>query len=141
MKEILGEAIIEMRENENGGDSSDSDGGELEESITSTKFLLLVDQISVDQKHHLSIKDIGIILDRLSSKILDVEKLDREKEDSDVYNWTIKATIRGEVMRELGVIYNSNYYSIGEHPGYQPLLEQPSPAKMSSGEQEEGATQ
>ena len=69
----------------------------------------MVDQLSVDQKHHLSIKDIGIILDRLSSKILDVERLEREKEDSEVYNWTIKATIRGEVMRELGVIYNSNY--------------------------------
>ena len=80
--------------------------------------MLLVDQLSVDQKHHLTIKDIGIILDRLSSKILDVEKLDREKEDSDIYNWTIKATIRGEVMRELGVIYNSNYYSISEHPSY-----------------------
>ena len=88
--------------------------------MTTTKFLLLVDQLSLDQKHHLSIKDIGIILDRLSSKILDVEKLDREKEESDVYNWTIKATIRGEVMRELGVIYNSNYYSISEHPAYLP---------------------
>ena len=119
----LGEAIIEMRETENGGDSSDSeaDGGEAED--TSTKFLLLVDQLSVDQKHHLSIKDIGIILDRLSSKILDVEKLDREKEDSDVYNWTIKATIRGEVMRELGVIYNSNYYSISEHPEYLSVID------------------
>lgn len=84
---------------------------------------MLVDQLSVDQKHHLTIKDIGIILDRLSSKILDVEKLDREKEDSDIYNWTIKATIRGDVMRELGVIYNSNYYSISEHPSY--LLELP----------------
>lgn len=66
-------------------------------------------------------------MDRLSSKILDVEKLDREKEDSDIYNWTIKATIRGEVMRELGVIYNSNYYSISEHPSYlQELPESPS---------------
>ena len=92
--------------------------GDEGDSTTSSKFLLLVDQLSVDQKHHLSIKDIGIILDRLSSKILDVEKLDREKEDSDIYNWTIKATIRGEVMRELGVIYNSNYYSISEHPSY-----------------------
>ena len=87
---------------------------------------MLVDQLSVDQKHHLTIKDIGIILDRLSSKILDVEKLDREKEDSDIYNWTIKATIRGDVMRELGVIYNSNYYSISEHPSYlQDLPESP----------------
>ena len=91
-----------------------------EEGTTSTKFLLLVDQLSVDQKRHLSIKDIGIILDRLSSKILDVERLEREREDSDIYNWTIKATIRGQVMRELGVIYNSNYYSISEHPAYLP---------------------
>lgn len=128
------EAIIEMRETDNGesgaqgeeeSQSSESDGAEGEEgeSATSNKFLLLVDQLSVDQKHHLTIKDIGIILDRLSSKILDVEKLDREKEDSDIYNWTIKATIRGDVMRELGVIYNSNYYSISEHPSY--LLELP----------------
>lgn len=131
------EAIIELRETENGehgahqgeeeSQSSESEGdgaeGEEGESATSNKFLLLVDQLSVDQKHHLTIKDIGIILDRLSSKILDIEKLDREKEDSDIYNWTIKATIRGDVMRELGVIYNSNYYSISEHPSY--LLELP----------------
>ena len=88
------------------------------ESVTSNKFLLLVDQLSVDQKHHLSIKDIGIILDRLSSKILDVEKLDREKEDSEVYNWTIKATIRGEVMRGLytyghmGYVQESLYFEV-----------------------------
>ena len=31
--------------------------------------------------------------------------------DGNTHNWTIKATIRGEVMRELGVIYNSNYYA------------------------------
>jgi hypothetical protein len=96
-----------------------------EEGTTSSKFLLLVDQLSVDQKRHLSIKDIGIILERLSSKILDVERLEREREDSDIYNWTIKATIRGEVMRELGVIYNSNYYSISEHPAYLPDLGSP----------------
>lgn len=29
-----------------------------------------------------------------------------------------QATIRGDVMRELGVIYNNNYYAISEHPGY-----------------------
>ena len=103
--------------------------GEEGETATSSKFLLLVDQLSVDQKHHLSIKDIGIILDRLSSKIVDVEKLSRDKEDSDIYNWTIKATIRGDVMRELGVIYNSNYYSISEHPSYlKELPESPSEA-------------
>ena len=79
-----------------------------------------MDQLSLDQHHHLSIKDIGIILDRLSSKIVDVERLEREIErsDGDTHNWTIKATIRGEVMRELGVIYNSNYYAISEHPSY-----------------------
>jgi hypothetical protein len=64
----------------------------------------------------LSIKDIGIILDRLSSKIIDVAILERQIEATDTHNWTIKATIRGEVMRELGVIYNSNYYAISEHP-------------------------
>ncbi|XP_050304783.1 uncharacterized protein LOC126742218 isoform X3 [Anthonomus grandis grandis] len=90
-----------------------------DEAVTSEKFLLLIDQLSVDQKRHLSIKDIGIILERLSSKILDVERLDRESESDDCYNWTIKATIRGADMRELGVIYNGNYYAISEHPGYR----------------------
>lgn len=90
-----------------------------DEAVTSEKFLLLIDQLSVDQKRHLTIKDIGIILERLSSKILDVERLDRESESDDCYNWTIKATIRGDAMRELGVIYNGNYYAISEHPGYR----------------------
>lgn len=90
-----------------------------DDTITSEKFLLLIDQLSVDQKRHLSIKDIGIILERLSSKILDVERLDRESESDDCYNWTIKATIRGDALRELGVIYNGNYYAISEHPGYK----------------------
>ncbi|XP_041768499.1 uncharacterized protein LOC121591717 isoform X3 [Anopheles merus] len=90
-----------------------------DETVTSEKFLLLIDQLSVDQKRHLSIKDIGIILERLSSKILDVERLDRESESDDCYNWTIKATIRGDALRELGVIYNGNYYAISEHPGYK----------------------
>lgn len=87
--------------------------------VTSEKFLLLIDQLTVDQKHHLSIKDIGIILERLSSKILDVEKLDRESESDECYNWTIKAVIKGDMLRELGVIYNGNYYAISEHPGYK----------------------
>ena len=108
--------------------------GEEGDCATSSKFLLLVDQLSVDQKHHLSIKDIGIILDRLNSKIVDVEKLSRDKEESDIYNWTIKATIRGDVMRELGVIYNSNYYSISEHPSYlQELPSSPSPGEDKNG--------
>lgn len=90
-----------------------------DETITSEKFLLLIDQLSVDQKRHLNIKDIGIILERLSAKIVDVERLDRESESDDCYNWTMKATIRGEALRELGVIYNGNYYAISEHPGYK----------------------
>jgi hypothetical protein len=90
-----------------------------DEAITTEKFLLLIDQLSVDQKRHLTIKDIGIILERLSSKIVDVERLDRESESEECYNWTIKATIRGDVLRELGVIYNGNYYVISEHPGYK----------------------
>lgn len=90
-----------------------------EEQGTSEKFLLLIDQLSVDQKRHLTIKDIGIILERLTGKIIDVDRLERENESDDCYNWTIKATIRGDVMRELGVIYNGNYYAISEHPGYK----------------------
>ena len=82
-----------------------------------------VDQLSMEQPHHLSIKDIGIILERLSSKIIDVERLDRSSEGSDTRNWTLKATIRGDVMRELGVIYNNNYYAISEHPGYSRNLD------------------
>lgn len=90
-----------------------------DEVVTSEKFLLLIDQLTVDQKHHLSIKDIGIILERLNSKILDVERLDRESESEECYNWTIKAVIRGDMLQELGVIYNGNYYAISEHPGYK----------------------
>ncbi len=73
----------------------------------------------MDTQKHLSIKDIGIILERLSAKIVDVERLEREIEGTDTRNWTIKAAIRGEALRELGVIYNSYYYSVSEHPGYQ----------------------
>ena len=53
-----------------------------------------------------------------SSKIIDVDQLERQIEDGSTRNWTIKATIRGQVMRELGVIYNSNYYAISEHPNF-----------------------
>lgn len=111
---------------EHGGDSSESETDNTvleEEAVTSEKFLLLIDQLSVDQKRHLTIKDIGIILERLNSKILDVERLDRESESDDCYNWTIKATIRGDVLQELGVIYNGNYYAISEHPGYKEDVE------------------
>lgn len=89
-----------------------------DEGVTSQKFLLLTDQLSLDQKRHLTIKDIGVILERLSSKIIDVERLDRESEARDCFQWTIKATIRGDALRELGVIYNGNYYAISEHPNY-----------------------
>lgn len=106
-----------------------------DETVTSEKFLLLIDQLSVDQKRHLSIKDIGIILERLSSKILDVERLDRESESDDCYNWTIKATIRGDALRELGVIYNGNYYAISEHPGYKEENEEN--CEDEAGEEEE----
>ena len=102
------------------GDSSESetenttndDDGQL-----CQKFLLLIDQPAVDVKRHLSIKDIGVILDRLSSKIVDVERLDRES-DEDCFNWTIKAMIRGDSLRELGVLYGGHYYTICEHPAY-----------------------
>lgn len=119
------------------GDSSESETENTvmeDDQSTSEKFLLLIDQLSVDQKRHLSIKDIGIILERLSAKILDVERLDRESESDDCYNWTIKATIRGEVLRELGVIYNGNYYAISEHPGYRDDNEEP---EEDNGEEDE----
>lgn len=90
-----------------------------DETCTTEKFLLLVDHITEEQKNHLSIKDIGIILERLSSKILDVERLERESENEKCHNWTIKAMIRGDTMREIGVIYNNNFYAISEHPGYK----------------------
>ncbi|XP_063984445.1 uncharacterized protein LOC135166267 isoform X2 [Diachasmimorpha longicaudata] len=103
----------------------DSSESETENTImedefeTSEKFLLLIDQLNVNQKHHLSIKDIGIILERLSSKILDVERLDRESESEECYNWTIKAIIRGDVLTEVGISYNDSYYVMSEHPGYK----------------------
>ncbi|XP_020710159.1 uncharacterized protein LOC105689344 isoform X2 [Athalia rosae] len=108
-----------------------------DEIVTSEKFLLLIDQLTVDQKHHLSIKDIGIILERLSSKILDVERLDRESESEECYNWTIKAVIRGDVLRELGVIYNGNYYAISEHPGYKEESEENNEDNEEEEEEEE----
>ena len=42
-----------------GEESSESETDNNEDSITCVKFLLLVDQLSIDQHHHLSIKDIG----------------------------------------------------------------------------------
>ena len=84
---------------------------------------------------HLSIKDIGVILDRLRYKIVDVDRLEREKETTTVmtaattggssgstlatsYNWLLRATIRGEMLREIGVVYNGQYYGLMEHPAY-----------------------
>ncbi|CAM1311854.1 Uncharacterised protein g5818 [Pycnogonum litorale] len=97
---------------------SDTETATNEDDLLTERYLLLVDQLSLEQNKHLSIKDIGIILERLSSKIVDVDRLERETESSDVYNWTIKATIKGEVLREIGVIYKGQYYGIMEHPGY-----------------------
>ncbi|XP_023235825.1 uncharacterized protein LOC111635172 isoform X2 [Centruroides sculpturatus] len=97
---------------------SDTENTANEEEQLSERYLLLVDQLSLEQNRHLSIKDIGVILERLNSKIVDVDRLERERESTDVHNWTIKATIRGEVLREIGVIYNGQYYGIMEHPGY-----------------------
>ncbi|XP_022235298.1 uncharacterized protein LOC111083232, partial [Limulus polyphemus] len=97
---------------------SDTENATNEDEQLSEHYLLLTDQLSLDQNKHLDIKDIGVILNHLNSKIVEVQKLEREKESAEVHNWTIKATIRGEVVREIGVIYNGQYYGIMEHPGY-----------------------
>ncbi|CAN7987425.1 unnamed protein product [Ixodes pacificus] len=97
---------------------SDTDNTACEEEQLSERYLLLVDQLSLEQDRHLTVRDIGVILERLSSRIVDVDRLERERESADVHNWTIKATLRGEVLREIGVIYNGQYYGIMEHPGY-----------------------
>lgn len=89
---------------------------ENEGSVTTEKLLLLTDQLSNDQHKHLTILDLGVILERLKAKIIDVHRLEREREDLRCYRWTINATIRGEVLRDLGVLYNGNYYSISESP-------------------------
>lgn len=103
-------------------DSSDSETETTvieEDSMTSEKFLLLIDQLVDKQGRHLTVKDIGIILERLNATIVDVERLDRDYEAIDCYNWTIKATIRGNVLQDYGIIYNGSYYGISEHPGYR----------------------
>ena len=58
------------------------------------------------------------ILERLKSKIIDIDKLERDKENIDCYNWLIKAIIKGDMLREIGVVYKGQYYSLMEHPGY-----------------------
>lgn len=97
---------------------SDTETATNDDDQLTERYLLLVDHLSRDQSQHLTIKDIGIILERLSSKIVDVDKLERDTENSDIHNWTIKATIKGEVLREIGVIYKGQYYGIMEHPEY-----------------------
>lgn len=74
------------------------------------RYLLLIDQLGEENGSHLSIKDIGIILDKMSSKIVDVDKLEKEKENDKANNWLIKATVKGDFVREIGIIYNGCYY-------------------------------
>jgi len=99
-------------------ESSEEDTTSEKERLVSAKWLLLTDRLGADSRNHLSVKDIGLILERLSTKILDVESLLRENEGRNAFNWAIKAKIRGEQLREIGVLYNGNYYAISEHPGY-----------------------
>ena len=95
----------------------DGDEQEHEGNVRTEKTLLLTDQLSTDQRKHLTILDLGVILDRLKAKIIDVQSLEREREGPSCFRWVIKATIRGDILRDLGVLYNGNYYSISEYPG------------------------
>lgn len=112
-----------------------------DEKLTCEKYLLLIDQPSIEQKakRHLTIKDIGVILERLSSKIIDVEKLEREV-DEEYHNWTIKAVIKGETLRELGVLYGGHYYTICEHPNYESSTK-PQEGDLDDDEEEETKTE
>lgn len=107
---------------ENAGSEMEQDGNTIEDefenenSVTTEKLLLLTDQLCNDKHKHLTIFDLGVILERLKTKIIDVHRLEREREDLRCFRWTINATIRGEVLRDLGVLYNGNYYSISESP-------------------------
>lgn len=94
------------------------DDDENQEENLHERYLLLVDQLGEENGSPLSIKDIGIILDKLSSKIVDVDRLEKEKENDKAHNWLIKATVRGDFVREIGVIYNDMYYGVVEHPSY-----------------------
>jgi len=102
--------------------SEDSDTTETEDTTDNLveRYLLLTDQLAIGQDRHLTIKDIGVILERLNFKIVDVDKLEREPiESPDCHNWLIRAVVRGDQpLREIGVVYNSVYYGITEHPGY-----------------------
>lgn len=100
------------------GSDSETETTDREDEQLCERYLLLVDPLSIGHERHLSIKDIGSILERLSCKIVDVDKLERESETADCYNWVIRALIRGESLREIGVVYNGQYFGIIEHPGY-----------------------
>lgn len=54
----------------------------------------------MEQPSHLTIKDIGVILERLSAKIVDVERLERDVEGA-TYNWTIK--VRMILFRDISL--------------------------------------
>ncbi|KAH9407263.1 hypothetical protein TYRP_012813 [Tyrophagus putrescentiae] len=119
-------------------EESETETTEREEEQLRERYLLLVDSQldggGESSSRHLSIKDIGVILDRLRYKIVDVDRLEREKETTTVmtaatsgssgstlatsYNWLLRATIRGEMLREIGVVYNGQYYGLMEHPAY-----------------------
>lgn len=102
--------------NKEGGKKSEEE--ENQEENLHERYLLLVDQLGEESGSPLSIKDIGVILEKMSSKIVDVDRLEKEKENDKAHNWLIKATVRGDFVREIGVIYNSIYYGIVEHPSY-----------------------
>lgn len=106
------ESEMEPESNNTFEDECENDNG-----LTTDKVLLLTDQLSSDQRKHLTILDLGVILERLKAKIIDVERLEREREGPSCFRWIIKATIRGDVLRDLGVLYNGNYYSISEDQG------------------------
>ena len=100
------------------GSDSETETTDRDDEQLCERYLLLVDTLSIGHERHLTIKDIGCILERLSCKIVDVDKLERESETADCHNWLIRALIRGDSLREIGVVYNSQYFGIIEHPGY-----------------------
>jgi len=116
-KEEKEEKQEESSESELEPESSNTIEDDLEAGVTTEKLLMLTDQLTADQRKHLTILDLGVILERLRAKIIDVERLEREREGPGCFRWMIKATIRGDILRDLGVLYNGNYYSISEHPG------------------------
>ncbi|XP_018495901.1 uncharacterized protein LOC108864532 [Galendromus occidentalis] len=106
--------VPENQRNNNESESQDDD-----EILN--RYLLLVDDLAGGSRDmdHLTVKDIGAILDLLSSRVVDVDKLEREKETSDIHNWTIKATIRGgNLVTEVGLVYKGRYICLVDHPGY-----------------------